>query len=93
MRAGGQTCLSAGTPDQMSARQQECLSGLRAFVTGAVVITLIGVAIQPLIYVDRALAADLLRYYWFRLTDVALPLGVALEGTALMAGLLAVAAF
>ena len=27
-----------------------------------------------------ALAADLLRYYWFRLTDVALPLGVALEG-------------
>ena len=39
-------------------------------------------AIQPLVSVDRALAADLLRYYWFRLTDVALPLGVALEGAA-----------
>ena len=34
---------------------------------------------------DRGLAADLLRYYWFRLTDVALPLGVALEGVALLA--------
>ena len=34
--------------------------------------------------------ADLLRYYWFRLTDVALPLGVALEGMAMVAGLPAV---
>jgi hypothetical protein len=61
---------------------------LRAFVTGAVVITFLGVAIHGLIFIDRALAADLLRYYWFRMTDVALPLGVALEGTALAAGLL-----
>jgi hypothetical protein len=65
--------------------QQERLSRLRAFVTGAVVITLIGVAIHALILIDRPLAADLLRYYWFRLTDVALPLGVALEGVALIA--------
>jgi len=40
-------------------------------------------------YVDRPLAADLLRFYWFRLSDVALPLGVALEGTALIVGGLA----
>jgi hypothetical protein len=60
---------------------------LRAFVAGAVVITLIGAALQSLIYVDRVLAANLLRYYWFRLTDVALPLGVALESAALVAGL------
>jgi hypothetical protein len=69
--------------------RQQCLSHLRAFVTGALVITLIGVAIHPLICFAPALAADLLRYYWFRLTDVALPLGVALEGTALVAGLVA----
>jgi hypothetical protein len=37
-------------------------------------------------YVNYPLAADLLRFYWFRLSDVALPLGVALEGTALIVG-------
>jgi hypothetical protein len=58
---------------------------LRAFVTGAVVITCAGVVLQLLILLDRAMAADLLRYYWFRLTDVALPLAVALEGTAMIA--------
>ncbi len=58
---------------------------LRAFVWGAVAITVAGAAVHLLIFVDRALAADLLRYYWFRLTDVAVPLGVALEGAALMA--------
>jgi hypothetical protein len=61
-----------------------CVSRLRAFVTGAVTITLVGVAIQPLICVEPGLAATLLRYYWFRLTDVALPLGVALESVALI---------
>ncbi len=69
---------------QLPEGQQECLVRLRAFVTGAVVITLIGVAIHSLIHLDRALAADLLRFYWFRLTDVALPLGVALESVALI---------
>jgi hypothetical protein len=63
------------------------LSRLRAFVTGAVVITLVGAALHLLIPLDRSLAATLLRYYWFRLTDVALPLGVALEGVALLAAL------
>ena len=49
-------------------------------------ITLVGAVVNSLIFFDRALAADLLRYYWFRLTDVALPLGVALEGVALIVG-------
>ena len=62
---------------------------LRAFVTGAMTIAWIGALIQPLIYLDRALAADLLRFYWFRLSDVALPLGVALELAALAAWALA----
>jgi hypothetical protein len=67
-------------------RQSPAVSRLRAFVLGAVVITLAGVAIQPLVWLDRPLAAELLRYYWFRLTDVALPLGVALEGIAILVG-------
>ena len=54
--------------------------------SGAVAITLAGVAIQPLVWFDCPLAAELLRYYWFRLTDVALPLGVALEGIAILVG-------
>lgn len=64
----------------------ETIRRLRAFVAGAVAITLVGAAINMLIWVDRAMAANLLRYYWFRLTDVALPLGVALEGVAMIAG-------
>jgi hypothetical protein len=69
--------------------QRQPLVQLRAFVGGAVAITLVGVAINGLVFVDRALAADLLRYYWFRLTDVALPLGVALEGVAIIVAMLA----
>ncbi len=70
--------------------QQAGISRLRAFITGAVAITLAGAAINLLIYVgERGLAADLLRYYWFRLSDVAVPLGVALEGVALAVGLAA----
>ena len=61
---------------------------LRAFVGAAVLIALGGVAIRGLGPCDRALAAGLLRFYWFRLADVAVPMGVALEGTrlALQAG-------
>ncbi len=64
--------------------QQAGISRLRAFVSGAVAITLAGAAINLLIYFgERGLAADLLRYYWFRLTDVVVPLGISLEGVAL----------
>lgn len=56
---------------------------LRCFVAAAVLIALAGAAIRPLASFDPALAAGLLRFYWFRLADVAVPMGVALEGTAL----------
>jgi len=65
------------------------LARLRAFVAGVVAIALAGAAIHLLIPLDRGLAAGLLRYYWFRLTDVALPLGVAIEAAALIVGALA----
>ena len=73
----------------MSEDFQRPLDVLRAFVAGAVAIALAGAAIHLLIPFDEGLAAGLLRYYWFRLADVALPLGVALEGAALIVGLLA----
>ena len=61
------------------------LGTLRAFVAGAVLIACVGAAIHLLLLVDRGLAAGLLRYYWFRLMDVAVPLGVSLEAAALIA--------
>jgi L-rhamnose mutarotase len=61
------------------------LRRLRAFVAGAVVIACVGAALHSLIFVDRAFAAGLLRYYWFRLLDVAMPLGVSMEIAVLIA--------
>jgi hypothetical protein len=69
-------------PSEMPLRQ------LRAFVFGAVAIALVGVAISFLPTFDPALAAGLLRFYWFRLADVAVPLGVALMGAATVAATL-----
>ena len=57
-----------------------CGRRLRGFVGGAVVIAAVGVVIGLATAGDRALAAGLLRFYWFRLSDVAVPLGVALGG-------------
>jgi hypothetical protein len=57
---------------------------LRAFITGCIAIACIGVLIHCL-PLDRGDLAGLLRYYWFRMTDVAIPLGVALEVVALIA--------
>jgi len=54
----------------------------RAFVLGAVLIALVGAAIGLAAGGNPALAAGLLRFYWFRLSDVAVPMGVALGGTA-----------
>jgi len=53
---------------------------LRMFVVGALVIAGLGASISLLEYVSTALAAALLRFYWFRLSDVAVPLAVALVG-------------
>ncbi|MGA2796747.1 MAG: DUF6798 domain-containing protein [Thermoguttaceae bacterium] len=53
---------------------------LCAFVTGAIAIALAGAAINLLVLFNRDLAAGLLRYYWFRLSDVAVPMGVAILG-------------
>jgi hypothetical protein len=51
---------------------------LARFVAGAVMIAVIGIIIdQSTLYYDQ-IAAKLLRYYWYRLSDVMVPCGVAL---------------
>ena len=51
---------------------------LWGFTAAAVVIALIGAAISLLGRYDQALAAGWMRFYWYRLVDVAAPLGLAL---------------
>ena len=51
---------------------------LFAFVGGAVLIAAAGALLALATASDRDLYAALMRYYWFRLSDVMLPLGVSL---------------
>jgi len=53
------------------------LRRLRAFVAGTLTIALAGVGISLLATHNDIVAAQFLRFYWFRLSDVFLPVGVA----------------
>ena len=55
------------------------------FAWGAVLIAAVGFAIELALKSQPLLAGRLLRYYWFRLADVAAPLAVALLATAIVA--------
>jgi hypothetical protein len=57
---------------------------LRAFVAASVAIAAAGMALSLLAAIDADLAAALLRYYWFRMSDVMVPLGAALVGSAIL---------
>jgi hypothetical protein len=63
----------------------ELLRRLNGFVAGAVAIGAAGLAIDAAAYRHEPIAAALLRFYWFRLSDVALPLGVSLCACGLIA--------
>jgi hypothetical protein len=58
---------------------------LGAFVAATLAIAAVGWAISLTADYDVFLAAGLLRFYWFRLADIAVPLGVALFAAALIA--------
>ncbi len=60
---------------------------LALFVVGSVAIALVGAAINLLAPWSRSLAAAGLRFYWYRLADVAVPLGAAGFFTILVAEL------
>jgi hypothetical protein len=59
------------------ARQSRAWFWLHRFAVGAVCIAAAGVAIDTATAGRPALAAEWLRYYWYRLADVAVPLCVA----------------
>lgn len=51
---------------------------LRGFVGGAVVLAVVGAAIDQALLGNWELSSKLLRYYWFRMSDSMLPVGAAL---------------
>jgi len=55
------------------------------FAWGAATLAVAGLIIELALSHDRLLAARLLRYYWYRLTDFAAPMAVALAATTLIA--------
>jgi hypothetical protein len=57
---------------------------LRSFVAAAVGIAAVGMAISLSAWWSPDFAAGLLRYYWFRMSDVMVPLGVALLAAAVL---------
>ena len=54
------------------------LRRIHGFVAGALGLTIVGIIIDQATLTQPDLAARLLRYYWYRLGDVAVPLGVSL---------------
>lgn len=55
-------------------------SRFNLFVWGTLILSLVGLAVAYGLRDNRELSAELLRFYWFRLSDVAVPMGVALGG-------------
>jgi len=53
---------------------------LQRFVAGAAILWLAGIVVDQATLYQPHLAAALLRYYWFRLADVVIPLGVSIAG-------------
>jgi hypothetical protein len=54
------------------------------FAWGAVALAAIGLTIEIALWTKPLTAAALLRFYWFRLTDVAVPLAVAFQAASLI---------
>jgi hypothetical protein len=69
-------------PDRAAA-----LATLNRFVAAAVVIAIAGVLLDQMLLGSRPLAAWLLRFYWFRLTDVMVPVGATMALAAWLEGL------
>ena len=59
--------------------ENTALRCLRSFVTGSLAITLAGLLLALITANFPEAAAAILRYYWFRLSDVMVPLGIALH--------------
>ncbi|HVA51493.1 MAG TPA: DUF6798 domain-containing protein [Pirellulales bacterium] len=62
-----------------AATENAALRRLRSFVTGSLAITLAGLLLALATANYPEAAAAILRYYWFRLSDVMVPVGIALH--------------
>jgi hypothetical protein len=62
----------------------ERFARLRGFVAAAVGIAAVGMSISLLVPFAPDLAASLLRFYWFRMSDVMVPVGAALLASAIL---------
>lgn len=67
---------------ELDPQSKNALRVVTWYAWGAVVLAAIGFTIEIALWTKPDLAASLLRYYWFRLTDVAVPLALALQGLA-----------
>jgi len=56
------------------------------FAWGAALLACVGLTIELVLFNQPLIAAKLLRYYWFRMTDFAAAMAVAMQITALIAG-------
>jgi hypothetical protein len=66
-------------------RRKIKLSAIVWFAWGAAIIACVGLIIEIALWGQPEIAAKILRYYWFRLTDFAAPMAVALVITYLIA--------
>ncbi|TWU31761.1 DUF6798 domain-containing protein [Novipirellula artificiosorum] len=79
LRHGLLFVLGVGLAWQTRGQQDDAKwNRMRGFAIGAMAIAMVGLLLGLLPMFDRDLAAKLLRYYWFRLTDAVVPLWVAL---------------
>jgi hypothetical protein len=90
IRTGATGCASVSlAQDELSKRALAepvaPLTYVVRFAWGAALLALIGFAIELALWSQPLAAARLLRYYWFRLTDFAAPMAVALCVTRLIA--------
>jgi hypothetical protein len=63
----------------------DALRTVNWFAWGAALLAAAGLMIELVFCKDPLRAASLLRFYWFRLTDFAVPMAVALQATSLVA--------
>jgi hypothetical protein len=88
-RAAGHIALLAALAVLGVVLRRHAVSRMLQFAAGAVMLACVGLAIEIVLANQPLLAARLLRYYWYRLTDFAAPMGVALAATALISMALA----
>jgi hypothetical protein len=67
--------------DTVASNSVSTLDRIAQFAWGALLIAAIGFVIEITLWDESIVAAKILRYYWFRLTDFALPAAAALYAT------------